>query len=55
MRIGLIGYDTADKVIKFFPLSTDLDKVYENLSTDQSFDAAVRRTIQEQAAKQLNK
>ncbi len=26
-----------------------------NLTADQSFDAAVRRTIQEQAAKQLNK
>jgi len=33
LRIGLIGYGSADKDIKFFPLSTDLDKVYENLST----------------------
>lgn len=33
LRIGLIGYGSADQDIKFFPLSTDLDKVYENLST----------------------
>ncbi|MBV8878416.1 MAG: VWA domain-containing protein [Planctomycetaceae bacterium] len=33
LRIGLIGYGSADKDIKFFPLSTDLDKVYENLTT----------------------
>lgn len=33
LRIGLIGYGSADKDIKFFPLSTDLDKVYEHLST----------------------
>jgi hypothetical protein len=33
LRIGLIGYGTADRDIKFFPLSDDLDKVYENLST----------------------
>jgi len=33
LRIGLIGYGSADSDIKFFPLSTDLDKVYENLST----------------------
>jgi hypothetical protein len=33
LRIGLIGYGSADKDIKFFPLSNDLDKVYENLST----------------------
>lgn len=33
LRIGLIGYGSADKDIKFFPLSTDLDKVYENLLT----------------------
>jgi Mg-chelatase subunit ChlD len=33
LRIGLIGYGSADKDIKFFPLSSDLDKVYENLST----------------------
>src|SRR5688572_12178135 len=33
LRIGLIGYGSADRDIKFFPLSTDLDKVYENLST----------------------
>ncbi|HZE96318.1 MAG TPA: vWA domain-containing protein [Planctomycetota bacterium] len=33
LRIGLIGYGSADQDIKFFPLSTDLDKVYENLTT----------------------
>lgn len=33
LRIGLIGYGSADRDIKFFPLSTDLDKVYENLMT----------------------
>ena len=33
LRIGLVGYGSADKDIKFFPLSTDLDKVYENLTT----------------------
>jgi hypothetical protein len=33
LRIGLIGYGSADLDIKFFPLSTDLDKVYEHLST----------------------
>ncbi len=33
LRIGLIGYGTADRDIKFFPLSDDLDKVYENLLT----------------------
>jgi hypothetical protein len=33
LRIGLIGYGSADRDIKFFPLSTDLDKVYENLTT----------------------
>jgi hypothetical protein len=33
LRIGLIGYGSADQDIKFFPLSSDLDKVYENLST----------------------
>jgi hypothetical protein len=34
-------------------IDTEMKK--QNLSADQSFDAAVRRTIQEQAAKQLNK
>src|SRR5258706_3155590 len=33
LRIGLIGYGSADKDIKFFPLSSALDKVYENLLT----------------------
>ena len=33
LRIGLIGYGSADKDIKFFPLSGDLDKVYEHLTT----------------------
>src|SRR5258706_13100221 len=33
LRIGLIGYGSADQDIKFFALSTDLDKVYENLTT----------------------
>ena len=33
----------------------DAEMKKQNLSADASFDAAVRRTIQEQAAKQLNK
>ncbi len=33
LRIGLIGYGSADQDIKLFPLSEDLDKVYENLMT----------------------
>jgi hypothetical protein len=33
LRIGLIGYGSADRDIKFFQLSDDLDKVYENLLT----------------------
>jgi len=33
LRIGLIGYGSADRDIKFFQLSADLDKVYENLTT----------------------
>ena len=33
LRIGLIGYGSADLDIKLFPLSDDLDKVYENLMT----------------------
>ena len=33
LRIGLIGYGSADRDIKFFQLSSDLDKVYENLTT----------------------
>jgi hypothetical protein len=35
VRIGLIGYGSADRDIKFFPLSSDLDKVYEHLLTFQ--------------------
>ena len=33
LRIGLIGYGSADKAIKLFPLTDDLDTVYENLMT----------------------
>ena len=33
LRIGLIGYGSADRDIKLFPLSDDLDKVYANLMT----------------------
>ncbi len=33
LRIGLIGYGSADREAKFFPLTDDLDKVYENLVT----------------------
>jgi hypothetical protein len=33
LRIGLIGYGSADQDIKLFPLTTDLDKVYQDLST----------------------
>ena len=32
----------------------DVEMKKQNLSADQSFDAAVRRTIQEQAAKKAN-
>jgi hypothetical protein len=33
LRIGLIGYGSGDRDIKLFPLSDDLEKVYENLMT----------------------
>lgn len=33
LRIGLVGYGSADREFKFFPLTDDLDKVYENLMT----------------------
>lgn len=33
LRIGLIGYGSADQDIKLFPLSEDLDKVYGDLMT----------------------
>ncbi len=33
VRIGLIGYGSADRDLRFFPLSGDLDKVYEHLLT----------------------
>ena len=33
LRIGLIGYGSADRDIKFFALTDDLDKVYQNLVT----------------------
>ena len=33
LRIGLIGYGSANKEAKFFELTDDLDKVYENLMT----------------------
>ncbi len=33
LRIGLIGYGSADQDIRFFPLTDDLDKVYQNLVT----------------------
>jgi len=33
LRIGLIGYGSADKDIRFFPLTDDLDKVYADLIT----------------------
>jgi VWA domain-containing protein len=33
LRIGLIGYGSADKDIKFFPLTDDLDQAYGNLVT----------------------
>ena len=33
LRIGLIGYGSADRDIKLFPLSDDLDSVHENLMT----------------------
>src|SRR5262245_60859012 len=33
LRIGLIGYGSADQDIKFFGLTDDLDQVYKDLMT----------------------
>ena len=33
LRIGLLGYGTSDRALEFFPLTDDLDKVYESLMT----------------------
>ncbi|HEX7899324.1 MAG TPA: VWA domain-containing protein [Planctomycetota bacterium] len=56
LRIGLIGYGSADKEFKFFPLSSDLDKVYEDLMTfktdmggDEWVGAALRKAANEMA------
>jgi Mg-chelatase subunit ChlD len=54
LRIGLIGYGSGDREFKTFPLSDDLDTVYENLmtfKTDMGGDEWVGRAIQEAAEK----
>ena len=54
LRIGLIGYGSADREFKMFPLSSDLDKVYEDLLTfrtdmggDEWVGAAIRKAADE--------
>ncbi len=56
LRIGLIGYGSADREFKFFPLSSDLDKVYEDLMTfktdmggDEWVGAALKKASDEMA------
>lgn len=54
LRIGLIGYGSGEREFKTFPLSGDLDKVYEDLmtfKTDMGGDEWVGRAIQEAAEK----
>jgi hypothetical protein len=53
LRIGLIGYGSADRDIKFFPLNGDLDRMYENLLTfkvdmggDEWVGWAVRQAVE---------
>lgn len=50
LRIGLIGYGSGDKDIRFFPLTDDLDKVYADLltfRTDMGGDEWVGWAIQQ--------
>lgn len=54
LRIGLIGYGSADREFKFFQLTDDLDKAYENLLTfrtdmggDEWVGAAVKKASEE--------
>jgi hypothetical protein len=56
LRIGLIGYGSADREFKFFALSSDLDKVYEDLMTfktdmggDEWVGAAIKKATEEMA------
>ncbi|MCC6740968.1 MAG: VWA domain-containing protein [Planctomycetia bacterium] len=54
LRIGLIGYGSADRDFRFFDLTDDLDSVYKNLMTfktdmggDEWVGAAVRKATKE--------
>lgn len=54
LRIGLIGYGSADKEFRFFDLTDDLDTVYKNLMTfrtdmggDEWVGATVRKATKE--------
>lgn len=54
LRIGLIGYGSADKEFRFFDLTDDLDAVYKNLMTfrtdmggDEWVGATVRKAVKE--------
>ncbi len=54
LRIGLVGYGSADKEFRFFDLTDDLDTVYKNLMTfktdmggDEWVGAAVRKATKE--------
>jgi len=54
LRIGLIGYGSADKDFKFFELTDDLDTVYKNLMTfmtdmggDEWVGAVVKKAVDE--------
>jgi Mg-chelatase subunit ChlD len=56
LRIGLLGYGSADRDFKVFPLSSDLDKVYEDLLTfrtdmggDEWVGAALKKAADEMA------
>ena len=53
LRIGLIGYGSADQDLKLFPLDGDLDRMYENLLTfkvdmggDEWVGWAVRQAVE---------
>jgi hypothetical protein len=52
LRIGLVGYGSGNSDIKFFGLTDDLDKVYENLMTfrtDMGGDEWVGWSLQQAA------
>lgn len=56
LRIGLVGYGSGEREFKFFPLSADLDKVYEDLMTfktdmggDEWVGAALKKAADEMA------